>query len=77
MGIPVVVDGLDDEAEGGADRVDILAHDLLDNRRLARIVEAAALRSARTALQVREEGCISLQHQDAQLLVLESRLAQD
>ncbi len=40
--LPVVVDGLDDEAEGGAHGVDILAHDLLDDGGLACIVEAAA-----------------------------------
>lgn len=35
---PFIVDSLDDETESRADGVDILAHDLLDNGRLARIV---------------------------------------
>ena len=43
---PVVVYCLDDEAEGGADAVDVLAHYLFDNRGFARIVEAPASWSA-------------------------------
>jgi len=37
--LPLVVDGLDDEAQRGTDGVDILAHDPLDNGGLAGIVE--------------------------------------
>lgn len=40
--IPSVVDGLDDEPQRGADGVHILAHDLLDDGGLARIVESSA-----------------------------------
>lgn len=42
LGSPIVVDRLDVEAESGADRVDVFAHDLLDDGRLSRIVEATA-----------------------------------
>lgn len=35
---PLIIYRLDDEAEGRADGVDILAHDLLDDGCLARIV---------------------------------------
>jgi hypothetical protein len=51
--LPVVVDGLDDEAEGGAHGVDVLAHDLLDDGGLACIVEAAASWSTPVYAQVR------------------------
>ena len=37
--LPFVIDGLDDEAERGTDCIHILAHDLLDNGRLASIIE--------------------------------------
>ena len=47
--IPVIVDRLDDKAEGGADSVDILAHYLLDNRGFARIIETAASELARAS----------------------------
>ena len=46
MSAPVVVYCLDDEAESGADAVDVLAHYLFDNRGFARIVEAPVLVSA-------------------------------
>ena len=39
--IPVVVDRLDDEAEGGADSVDIFTHYPLDNGGFACIVKAS------------------------------------
>ena len=39
MRIPLVVDSLDDEPQRGADGVHILAHNLLDDGRLARIIE--------------------------------------
>jgi hypothetical protein len=38
--LPIIVDGLDDEPQGRADRVDILAHDLLDDCGLSRVVQA-------------------------------------
>lgn len=44
--IPFVVDGLDDEPQRGADSVHIFAHNLLNNRRLARVVETAVEMSA-------------------------------
>lgn len=39
--IPVVVDGLDDEPECWADCVDVLAHNLLDNSGLARVIKTS------------------------------------
>lgn len=42
MRIPLVVNGLDDKPQRGADGVHILAHDLLDDGRLARIVKSSA-----------------------------------
>ena len=40
--VTLIVDGLDDEAKCWADSVHIFIHDLLDNGRLACIVEASA-----------------------------------
>lgn len=40
LDLPLVVNGLDNESQRRADRVDVLAHDLLDNRRLPSIVQA-------------------------------------
>lgn len=40
--LPLVVDGLDDEAQRGTDGIDIFAHDALDNRGLPSIIEATA-----------------------------------
>ena len=37
--MPLIVDGLDDEAKGGADGVDIFTHNPLHNSRLAGIIE--------------------------------------
>lgn len=77
--LPVVVDGLDDEAEGGAHGVDILAHDLLDDGGLACIVEPAA--SWSTPLHASKDECLmarrGIQHQYAKLLVLEPGFPQD
>ena len=39
--LPFVVNRLNDEAQGGADRVDVLAHNLFDDGGFARIVKAA------------------------------------
>lgn len=39
---PIMIDCLDDESKSGRDTVDILAHDLLDNGRLASAVKAPA-----------------------------------
>lgn len=52
-GLPVVVNGLDDEAEGGADGVDVFPHYSLDNCGLACIVEAAASWSNRAHVQAK------------------------
>ena len=38
---PLIVDRLDDEAQCGADRIHILAHNLLDDGCLARIIETS------------------------------------
>lgn len=40
--LPVIVDRLDNETQRRADAVHIFIHDLLDNRRLTGVVEAAA-----------------------------------
>ncbi len=48
VSLPVVVDGLDVETQGGADGVDVLAHDFLDYRGLARIVKTAAFPVVKT-----------------------------
>jgi hypothetical protein len=42
--LPLVVNRLDDEAQRRAHCVDIFSHNLLDNRRLSRIVESTAIR---------------------------------
>jgi hypothetical protein len=42
--LPLVVNRLDDEAQRRAYCVDIFSHNLLDNRRLSRIVESTAIR---------------------------------
>jgi hypothetical protein len=39
---PFVINGLDDESECRAYSIDILVHDLLDNRSLPRIIKAAS-----------------------------------
>jgi hypothetical protein len=41
--LPLVVNRLDDEAQRRAYCVDIFSHNLLDNRRLSRIVESTAI----------------------------------
>jgi hypothetical protein len=37
---PVIVDCFDDEAESGRDRIDVLAHDVLDYRGFPAVVES-------------------------------------
>ena len=78
--LPVIVDGLDDEAEGGAHGVDVLAHNLLDNGGFASIVKAAASWSdpvRGTGREISMAGVQKIQHQDAKLFVLESGFAED
>jgi hypothetical protein len=58
VSIPVIIDRLNDEAEGGADGVDILAHYLFHNRGFARIVETAASRLALARASSNEESCV-------------------
>lgn len=74
--LPFIVNRLDNESKGWADSVDVLAHDLLDDSRLARIVEPAG-RPVRQcpwqAIQVGE----ALQHQYSEFFVLQPRFSQN
>ena len=47
-----MVNGFDDEAEGGACIINIFLHDLLHNRRLPGIVESSALKSANISASI-------------------------
>lgn len=48
--LPVVLEGLDVESEGGRDGVDVLAVELLQDRRLARVVQPAEIRKSNIVL---------------------------
>ena len=42
--VPLVINSLDNKAQRRTDGIDVLAHDLLDDRRLSGIIQAAARR---------------------------------
>jgi len=67
--IPLIVNGLNDESQRRADRCDVFVHYLLDNSRLACIVQATVTLQ-RSSPRLR----LLLQHQDPHFFILESRL---
>ena len=71
---PVIVYRLDDKPQRRTDCVDVFAHDLLDDCRLACIIQATAWPSVKRSKWV---GRGVPQHEDPHLLVLETGFPQN
>jgi hypothetical protein len=74
--LPFEIDRLDDKSKGWADGGDILAHDPLDDGRLARVVQAAGFSLISALRRVSSLTDADSQHQDSHLLILQPGLSQ-